>query len=135
MCLTILSLSPIANHRFFTHFGEAHCRMSSNQSIVDLPERKRSLILSAISLALFGLPNERRESLEGLWVDALTYTSAWRKYISNTVEDLKQRIIWVSSFTAIGYTLAYDSVQIDFRTHDVRKPSTVANHEDRADSL
>jgi hypothetical protein len=109
--------------------------MSSNQSIVDLPERKRSLILSAISLVLFCLPNERREALEGLWVDELAYTSTWRKHVSNTVEDLKQRIIWVSSFTAIGYTLAYHSVQIDFRTLDVRKPSTVANHEDRADIL
>ncbi|KAI0261593.1 hypothetical protein BC834DRAFT_460071 [Gloeopeniophorella convolvens] len=93
----------VANHRFITHFGEEHCRMSSQHSILEAPERKRNLILTAISKLLFGLPEERRAQLEGLWVDELAYTSAWRKHISETVEDLQQKMIWNFALLMYGY--------------------------------
>jgi hypothetical protein len=67
---------------------------------LDTPERKRSLILAIISKVLFDLPNEHRARLEALWVDELAYRSTWRKHVADTVEDLKQRVIWVSSITA-----------------------------------
>jgi len=85
----------VASHRFFAHFGEDHCRMSSCQPVLDAPKRKQNLILTTISKALFDLPNEHRTRLEGLWVDDLAYTSTWRKYVSETVEDLKQRVILI----------------------------------------
>src|ERR1700755_3407210 len=66
-----------ANHRFFTHFGENHCRMSSIHSILESPRRKQSIILTAISKILFDLPIEHREHLEKLWVDQLVYSAAW----------------------------------------------------------
>jgi hypothetical protein len=75
--------------------------MSSNQSVLDVPKRKRNLILAVISKALFDLPTEYRTRLERLWVDELAYTSTWRKHVSDTVEDLKQRVIWVSAIAAI----------------------------------
>jgi hypothetical protein len=84
----------VANHRFFTHFGEPHVRMSSTQSVLDTPKRKRNIILTVISKMLFDLPNERRARLEALWVDELAYRSTWRKHVSDTVEDLKYRVIW-----------------------------------------
>ncbi|KAI0301652.1 hypothetical protein B0F90DRAFT_1628576, partial [Multifurca ochricompacta] len=87
----------VANHRFITHFGEDHCRMSFDQSILKMPESKRSLTLAVISKALFDLPNERRARLENIWVDDLVYSSNWRKFIAETVEDLKQKMLWVSS--------------------------------------
>jgi hypothetical protein len=62
-----------------------------------MPKRKPSLILALISKALFDLPNEHRTRLENLWIDEFAYSSTWRKYVSETVEDLKQRVIWVSS--------------------------------------
>lgn len=85
-----------ANHRFFTHFGEDHCRMSSIHSVVEAPARRRNLILTTISKLLFNLPVEHRERLEKLWVDSLVYSSAWRKHVSGRVEDLKQTMTWVS---------------------------------------
>ncbi|KAH9979757.1 hypothetical protein BJV74DRAFT_120386 [Russula compacta] len=50
----------VANHRFFTHFGEDHCRLSAVHPVLEAPARKRSLILTVISKALFDLPNEHR---------------------------------------------------------------------------
>jgi hypothetical protein len=89
----------VANHRFFTHFGEDHCRMSSIHSVVETPARRRNLILTTISKLLFNLPAEHRERLEKLWVDSLVYSSAWRKHVSERVEDLQQTMTWLFALT------------------------------------
>ncbi|KAI0280235.1 hypothetical protein BGY98DRAFT_914957 [Russula aff. rugulosa BPL654] len=86
----------VANHRFFTHFGEDHCRMSSMHSILESPPKKRNIILRAISKLLFDLPIEHKEHLENLWVDQLVYSAAWRKHVSGRVGDLLQKMTWVS---------------------------------------
>lgn len=92
-----------ANHRFFIHFGEDHCRLSSDQSILEVPDSKRSLALTILSKTLLlGLPDEYQARFESLWVDQLAYTSPWRKHVSGTVEELNQLTSWVSSISA-GY--------------------------------
>ena len=94
--LTIISL---ANHRFFIHFGEDHCRLSSDQPILEVPDSKRSLSLAILSYTiLFGLPNELESKFESLWVDQLAYTSPWRKHVAGTVEELSHMMSWVSWF-------------------------------------
>ncbi|KAI0296385.1 hypothetical protein BC826DRAFT_1004684, partial [Russula brevipes] len=57
--------------------------MSSVHSVLQAPDRKTSITLTAISKVLFYLPNQHRERLEQLWVDDLqvVYASAWRKHI------------------------------------------------------
>ena len=76
----LFMIFPTANHRFFIHFGEDHCRLSSDQSILQVHDRKRSLTLAIVSnTLLFGLPNEHEAKFESLWVDQLAYTSPWRK--------------------------------------------------------
>jgi hypothetical protein len=94
----LILLTP-ANHRFFTHFGENHCRLSAIHSVLEAPARKRPLILWAISKALFDLPNAHRERLENLWVDELVYASSWRKYVSERLEDLTMKMIWLFALT------------------------------------
>jgi len=69
--------------------------MSSTHSVLEAPERKRSLILTALSKVLFDIPNGHRERLENLWVDQLNYASAWRKHVSRRIEDLKLYMTWV----------------------------------------
>ncbi|KAI0296409.1 hypothetical protein BC826DRAFT_233266 [Russula brevipes] len=85
----------VANHRFFTHFGEDQCRMSAVHSVLEAPVKKQSIFLTAISKALFNIPSEHTERLERLWVDDLVYTSAWRKHVSERVEDLRLKMIWL----------------------------------------
>jgi len=89
----------VANHRFFTHFGEDHCRLSSIHSVVEVPAVKRSLIFTVISKVLFDLPIEHRERLEKLWVDNLVYSSAWRKHVAERVSDLLQTMTWIFALT------------------------------------
>jgi len=89
----------VANHRFFTHFGEDHCRMSSMHSILNSQPRKRSIVLTAASKLLFDTPIEHREHLEKLWVDQLVYSAAWRKHVSQRVGDLLQKMTWIFALT------------------------------------
>jgi hypothetical protein len=100
----------VANHRFFTHFGEDHCRLSATHSVLDGPARKHSFILTAISKVLFDMPDEHRTRLETLWVDNLVYTSAWRKYVSERIQDLKLNMLWFISLAIANiliFPLAY----------------------------
>ena len=100
----LLTTLTVANHRFFIHFGEDHCRLSSDQRILEVPDSKRSLSLAILSnTLLFGLPNEVESKFESLWVDQLVYTSPWRKHVAGTVEELSHMMSWVSwIFSASG---------------------------------
>jgi hypothetical protein len=104
---TFLIFLALANHRFFIHFGEDHCRLSSDQAILEAPDSKESLVLAVLSKTLlFGLPNRHKARFERLWVDQLAYTSPWRKHVSETAEDLKQMMSRVSSIaTSVGSLL------------------------------
>ncbi|KAN0127126.1 hypothetical protein V8E53_015064 [Lactarius tabidus] len=82
--------ATVANHRFFIHFGEDHCRLSSDQAILE-SIRRESLVLIIISnTLLFGFPNWYQARFEGLWIDQLAYTAPWQKHVSETNKDFRQ---------------------------------------------
>jgi hypothetical protein len=88
--------------------GEDRCRLSSDQSILEMPDGTLSLVLTLMSkTVLFGFPDVHRARLEGLWVDQLAYTSPWRKHVSDTVEDLKQKMTWVGSIAVVVATFSH----------------------------
>ncbi|KAH9042552.1 hypothetical protein EDB85DRAFT_2139121 [Lactarius pseudohatsudake] len=109
--------ATVANHRFFTHFGEEHCRLSSDQSILEVPDSKRSVVLAFISNALlFALPNEHQARFESLWVDQLAYTAPWRKHVSGTIDELNQMTSWLLALT-ISNTFMIQVSSIPALTH------------------
>jgi hypothetical protein len=101
---------PAANHRFFIHFGEEHCRLSSDQSILEVPDNKWSLVLAIVSnTLLFGLPKRNQAKFESLWVDQLAYISPRRNHFRRTIEELSHMMLSVSSFPlAIVSSLNFD---------------------------
>jgi hypothetical protein len=104
-----------ANHRFFIHFGEDHCRLSSDQTILETI-RRESVVLAIISnTLLFGFPNWYQARFEGLWIDQLAYTSHWRKHVSETSKDLKQMMSSVCLMaTFVGSVLTISSRCLHF---------------------
>ncbi len=103
----------LANHRFFTYFGEGHCRLSSYQAILEEPKRKQSIALAIISKTLLlGLPKSHTARFESLWVDQLVYTVPWRKHVSETTENLKQTMTWVSLNATVMVNMLTFSSQI-----------------------
>src|ERR1700677_2476703 len=118
---------PVVNHRFIIYAGEDHCRMSSDQCVFRESDSERGLLLTVISKALFGLPDVHRAGIETLWVDqyALSYSFSlvlsWRKHISDTIEDLKQKMSWVSLIAIVVEALV-DLFLSDLHTPRVRLP-------------
>ncbi|KAH9165129.1 hypothetical protein EDB89DRAFT_340249 [Lactarius sanguifluus] len=101
--------ATIVNHRFIIRFGEARGQLSLDQSMSEVADSKPSLALTMISKALlFGFPDVHRARFEALWIDQVVYTSPWRKHISGTVEDLKQKMTWI--FTLLGLNIAMMSI-------------------------
>jgi hypothetical protein len=91
----LILLTP-ANHRFFTHFGENHCRLSAIHSVLEAPARKRPSFCGPFPRLCSTYPMPIESALENLWVDELVYASSWRKYVSERLEDLTMKMIWVS---------------------------------------
>ena len=118
----------VVKHRFILHAGEGRCLLGGNQCMFEKPESERGLLLTMISTALFGLPDVYRAEIETLWVDqhALSYSFSpmlsWRKHTSNTVEDLKQKMSWVS-LTAIVMEAILNLHVSDLHTPRARWPS------------
>ena len=93
------------------HFGEDHCCLSSDRSILAVSDTRQIVILGIISRTLlFGFPDVHRARLKSLWVDQLVDTSRWRKHVSETVEDLRQTMSWVRPIaTAVASLLTFYS--------------------------
>ncbi|KAN0131012.1 hypothetical protein V8E53_011145 [Lactarius tabidus] len=87
--------ATVANHRFFIHFGEDHCRLSSDQSTLEVPDNKQSLTLDILSnTLLFGLPNGHQAKFEKCWADQVFYISPGRKHVHRTIEELSYMKSW-----------------------------------------
>ena len=98
----LTTLLNTASHRSFIHSGDEDYRLSSNQSLSEVPDSKRSLILAAISkLLLFGFPDRYEARFKSFWAGQLVDTSRWHERTSEMVEDLKQMMSWVSRISAV----------------------------------
>ncbi|KAH9003468.1 hypothetical protein EDB86DRAFT_3100033 [Lactarius hatsudake] len=86
-------LLTAANHRFFIHSGKEtkHGQLTSNQSILEVPESRWGLVLTIISkMFLFDTPGRYEVRFKSFWVDPHIDASRWREHVSEVVEDLKQ---------------------------------------------
>ncbi|KAF8257103.1 hypothetical protein EI94DRAFT_1760667 [Lactarius quietus] len=89
-------LANVANHRFLTHFGEGHCRLSSKQPMLKFPDSKCGCTLAMLSkMFLFGFPDRYEARFESFWADQLVDALRWREHASETVEDLKQTMSFI----------------------------------------
>ncbi|KZT04470.1 uncharacterized protein LAESUDRAFT_785263 [Laetiporus sulphureus 93-53] len=69
----------ITHYRFNNLYGDKHARLSSDQSVLDLPSIPRSRLFSAVSMLLFNVPSSYERQFEDLWVDELVYQEPWQK--------------------------------------------------------
>jgi len=71
----------VYRHRFSTHYGQEHARLSRDQSVLDAPEIHRSRMFCGASCLLFKIPNAYLRTLDALHVDNLVYVDQWRSAI------------------------------------------------------
>ena len=93
-------MSPLtpANHRFSVDFRKEHCRLSSDQFILEVPGSKWGLFLAIPSkILLFGLPDYYEARFKS---HQFADVSSWPEYVFETIDDLKQTRSWVRWTTA-----------------------------------
>ncbi|KAH9947504.1 hypothetical protein B0H21DRAFT_738308 [Amylocystis lapponica] len=90
------SISVIAHHRFTTHYGQEHARLSRDQSILDTPPPHRRWLFTSFSRLLFSVPSGYAQQLDELFVDGVVYTHQWRSFASACRDEWKLYASWVS---------------------------------------
>jgi len=94
ICFVARLWGVVASHRFSTHYGQEHCRLSRDQTILSIPERKQHWLSSALSRLLFGMPAICVDKFESLWVDDIVYAEQWRDFMISCQEDRKLFVSW-----------------------------------------
>jgi len=99
ICVLARLNSFIASHKFLNHFGQAHCRLSRDQSILDSEPSRTHFLSSTLSRILFGVPASFVDRFERLYLDTMVYTKDFREFFANCQED--RRLFINLSFGAI----------------------------------
>lgn len=76
-----------ASHKFLNHFGQAHCRLSRDQSILNAEPSRPNWLSSILSRFLFGVPASFVDRFERLYLDTMVYTKDFREFFENCQED------------------------------------------------
>jgi hypothetical protein len=87
ICVIARLNSFIASHKSINHFGQAHCRLSRDQSILDLEPSHTHWMSSALSRLLFGVPASFVDKFERLYLDTMVYTKDFREFFASCQED------------------------------------------------
>ena len=94
---TLTILLTVVNHRICIRFGEEHCRMSSDQSTLEVPHGKWCLVLASLSnMLLFGFPGHFEARFKSCQI---VDTSRGLETVSEMVEDLNRTrscVSWIS---------------------------------------
>jgi len=99
ICVVARLNSFIASHKFLNHFGQPHCRLSRDQSILDTEPSRTYWLSSILSRFLFGVPASFVDRFERLYLDTMVYTKDFREFFANCQED--RRLVINLSFGAV----------------------------------
>ena len=89
----------VASHKFLNHFGQLHCRLSRDQSILDAEPSSTYWLSSTLSRILFGVPASFVDRFERLYLDTMVYTKDFQEFFKNCQED--RRLLINLSFGAM----------------------------------
>jgi len=86
-----------AHWRFLYFHGQRHARLVSDQTVYDTTKRKRSALVSFLSPWLFFAPEVHLIEMERLWTDEVIVERAWKSYMTKTIIEWNDLILWVRS--------------------------------------
>ncbi|KAJ7635401.1 hypothetical protein FB45DRAFT_484525 [Roridomyces roridus] len=82
--------SIVAHHRYITHYGQEHARLSRDQSILYDPEQKHRWISILFSHLTFKTSDKYIARLDDAFVDHLVYENHWEQLISDCVQQWRR---------------------------------------------
>lgn len=77
----------VASYKHLNHFGQPHCRLSRDQSIIDAEPSRTHWLSSTLSRTLFGVPASFVDRFERLFLDGMVYTKDFREFFENCQEE------------------------------------------------
>lgn len=90
-------MTEFCANRFTNHAGERSARLSRTQTLLEDPVICTPWTFKVAFWLSFDLPVEGVEELDTLWVDEISFSSHWRKFMSRKVSAWRETSTWVSS--------------------------------------
>jgi hypothetical protein len=82
-------------NRFTNHAGERSARLSRTQTLLEDIVVHTPWSIKLAFLFCFNAPHEHLEELDTLWVDEISFSSHWRKFMTRKVTGWRETGIWV----------------------------------------
>jgi len=95
-------LSFFAHWRFLYFHGQRHARLVCDQTAYDTRKRKRSALISVLSPWLFFAPEVHLMETERLWMDDVIIERAWKSYMTKTILEWNDLILWSTVVLALN---------------------------------
>lgn len=100
-----------------THYSQERCRLSRDQSILDLGDvPERQVVFSAFSALSFGGVDRFHAAFQRLWVDEIVYLMDWRPFIASSKREWTCVVAVVSMFFLSRRLILIDSVGLPSRS-------------------
>ena len=93
----INSYMSSAHWRFLYFHGQKNARLVCDQTAYDTPKRKRTALISFLSPLLFFGAEVHRKEMEKLWTDEVIVARAWNRFMTKTISEWNDLILWVRS--------------------------------------
>lgn len=88
-CHRTSSKRPLASHKFSTHYGQEHARLSRDQAILIAPVPSFGWVSALSSAITFRTSDAYLARLEDVFVDNLVYAEQWRPFMRVCLRDWK----------------------------------------------
>ena len=82
--------------RYWNYAGEAHARLSRDQSIYGELGNQHSWVIKILSVILFFAPNVHFKNIQKMWVDQISYAACWGQMLEVLNVEWNRYIILVS---------------------------------------
>ena len=99
--VTVIICPPFPAHWRFLYFhGQRHARLISDQAMFTTHKRGRSGLILFLSPFLFFTPEAHLMEMEKLWTGEVIIERAWKSFISKTIIEWNDLILWVRSLAS-----------------------------------
>lgn len=88
-CHRTSSKGTLASHKFSTHYGQEHARLSRDQAILIAPVPSFGWVSALSSAITFRTSDAYLARLEDIFVDNLVYAEQWRPFMRVCLRDWK----------------------------------------------
>ncbi|KZS96303.1 hypothetical protein SISNIDRAFT_450972 [Sistotremastrum niveocremeum HHB9708] len=121
-CVIARLWSELLSNYFLNLHGEPLARLSRTQQLLPDPDIQNPWYIRVIFTMFFDTPAQYLQTLRDLWVDEITYSSPWRKFITDMLQEWKNLASWaavllITALTSLSILILWTSSLSSFLTN------------------